>query len=59
MPHFLLPKLEPVLQQIRLLEVAKSSSVAESREKLYFLQQTRFMLRVLQAKGKLVLQQVM
>ena len=59
MPHFLLPKLEPVLQQIRLLEVAKSSSVAESREKLYFLQQTRFMLRVLQAQGKLVLQQVM
>ena len=58
MPHFLLPKLEPVLQQIRLLEVAKSSSVAESREKLYFLQQTRFMLRVLQAQGKLVLQQV-
>ena len=59
MSHFLLPKLEPVLQQIRLLEVAKSSSVAESREKLYFLQQTRFMLRVLQAQGKLVLQQVM
>ena len=59
MPHFLLPKLEPVLQQIRLLEVAKSSSVAESREKLYFLQQTRFMLPVLQAQGKLVLQQVM
>ena len=59
MPHFLLPKLEPVLQQIRLLEVAKSSSVAESREKLYFLQQTRFMLRVLQAQGKLFLQQVM
>ena len=58
MPHFLLPKLEPVLQQIRLLEVAKSSSVAESREKLYFLQQTRFMLRVLQTQGKLVLQQV-
>ena len=59
MPHFLLPTLEPVLQQIRLLEVAKSSSVAESREKLYFLQQTRFMLRVLQAQSKLVLQQVM
>ena len=59
MPHFLLPTLEPVLQQIRFLEVAKSSSVAESREKLYFLQQTRFMLRVLQAQSKLVLQQVM
>ena len=59
MPHFLLPTLEPVLQQIRLLQVAKSSSVGESREKLYFLQQTRFMLRVLQAQGKLVLQQVM
>ena len=59
MPHFLLPTLELVLQQIRLLQVAKSSSVGESREKLYFLQQTRFMLRVLQAQGKLVLQQVM
>ena len=58
MPHFLLPTLELVLQQIRLLQVAKSSSVGESREKLYFLQQTRFMLRVLQAQGKLVLQQV-
>ena len=58
MPHFLLPTLELVLQQIRLLQVAKSSSVGESREKLYFLQQTRFMLRVLQAQGKLALQQV-
>ena len=45
-----------VLQQIRLFQVAKS--VAESRELFYFSQQSLYMLRVLPAQGKLVLQQV-